>query len=376
MDRKYMQFITDLKQAIVQSRYIAARLANKEQLFLYYKTGKMLSEKIAVEKWGAKILEQVANDLQQQLPGLKGFSVRNLKKMCQFATEYMALFESIQIALIGPSLTAQLEKPPKKAFMPSLTAQIQNTAKEVITPSPTAQLEAFFGISFTHHVLLLNKCNTLEERFFYIEQAANNFWSVRILDHHIESNLYAHQGKLPNNFNKTLPDTLKPSALQVFQDQYLMDFIATEEDDDERVFESKVVSDIRNFIMRMGKGFSFIGNQYRLEVGGEEFFIDLLFFNRYLQSLVAFELKRGKFKPADAGQLNFYLNVLDEMIKLPHENPSVGIVLCKEKNNTVVEFAVKTLDKAMGVATYRTTKEVPKEMKGILPNARDLAKLM
>lgn len=141
-------------------------------------------------------------------------------------------------------------------------------------------------------------------------------------------------------------------------------------------FEEKIVADITNFIIRMGKGFSFIGNQYRLEVGGDEFFVDLLFYNRHLQCLVAFELKREKFKPEYAGQLNFYLNVLDEKVKLPHENASIGIVLCKEKNNTVVEFAVKTIDKAMGVATYRTTKQVPKEMKGILPDTTELAKLL
>ncbi len=171
---------------------------------------------------------------------------------------------------------------------------------------------------------------------------------------------------------------MKPSLPQVFQDEYLMDFIAScRYTEDESVFSNqKVVGDIKNFILRIGKGFCFIGNQYRLEVGGEEFFVDLLFFNRHLQSLVAFELKRGKFKPGYAGQLNFYLNVLDEKVKLPHENASIGIVLCKEKNNTVVEFAVRSIDKAMGVATYRTTKEMPKEMEGILPDAAELARLL
>jgi hypothetical protein len=169
---------------------------------------------------------------------------------------------------------------------------------------------------------------------------------------------------------------MKPAALEVFQDNYLMDFISTSDTEDERVFEEKVVADIKNFILRLGNGFCFIGNQFRLEVGGEEFFVDLLFFNRHLKSLVAFELKRGKFKPEYAGKLNFYLNVLDEKIKLQHENASVGIVLCKEKNNTIVEFAVKTIDKAMGVATYRTTKEMPQEMRGILPDTAELAKLL
>ncbi len=240
----------------------------------------------------------------------------------------------------------------------------------------TAQLESFWNISFTHHILLLNKCDRLEERLFYLEQAVSQFWSVEILSHHIEAGLYSNRGKLPNNFNKTLPSELKSSALQMFQDDYLMDFISPFDVEDERFFESKVVADIKNFIMRIGKGFSFIGNQYKIEIGGEEFFIDLLFFNRHLQCLFVFELKRGKFKPEYAGQLNFYLNVLDEKVKLTNENPSIGIVLCKEKNNTVVEFAVKTIDKAMGIATYRTSKSMPKEMKGILPRTEDLAKLL
>jgi predicted nuclease of restriction endonuclease-like (RecB) superfamily len=225
-------------------------------------------------------------------------------------------------------------------------------------------------------MLILNKCKSPDERLFYITSSATQFWSVNTLEHYINSNLFSQQGKLPNNFERTLPEQLQHSALKVFQDEYLMDFMTPGEVEDERVLEEKVVSDIRNFIMKMGQGFSFIGNQYRLELDGEEFFIDLLFFNRHLRSLVAFELKRGKFKPEYAGQLNFYLNVLDEKVRLPEENPSIGIILCKEKSNTIVEFAVKTIDKAMGVAAYRTSKEVPKEMKGILPEPAELVKLL
>jgi predicted nuclease of restriction endonuclease-like (RecB) superfamily len=353
MEKNYLQFIAELKRNIVQSRYIAARLANKEQLLLYFKTGKMLSEKIAAERWGAKVIEQIADDLQKQLPGLRGFSYRNMMKMKQLAEEY-------SLALILPSVTAGIR-------------EVRRKKKNQLTPEFK---EHFFGISFTHHILILNKCSSFEERAFYITQASTQFWSVSILEHYIGSNLFSQQGKLPNNFSKTLPEELKPSALKVFQDEYLMDFISSGGEEDERVFEDKVVADIKSFILRMGKGFSFIGNQFRIEIGGEEFFIDLLFFNRHLQCLVAFELKRGKFKPEYAGQLNFYLNVLDEKIKLPNENPSIGIVLCKEKNNTVVEFAVKTIDKAMGVATYRMTKEVPREMKGILPNTDELVRLL
>lgn len=347
MDKGYVQFVAELKRNIVQSRYVAARLANKEQLLLYFRTGKMLAEKIAAEEWGAKVLEHIADDLQKQLPGLRGFSARNLWLMRKFFSEYQSV-----------------------TILQSVSAEIRKVRRE------TMSKEHFWGISFSHHVLLMNKCATIEERFFYIKHAVTQFWSVRVLEHHVNADLYAHQGKLPNNFATTLTEELKPAALEVFQDDYLMDFISTSDSEDERVFEGALVSDIKKMIMTLGKGFCFIGNQYRLEVGGEEFFVDLLFFNRHLRSLVAFELKRGKFKPEYAGQLNFYLNVLDEKVRLPEENASIGIVLCKEKNNTVVEFAVKTIDKAMGVATYRTTKEMPTEMRGILPDAAELAKLL
>jgi predicted nuclease of restriction endonuclease-like (RecB) superfamily len=252
--------------------------------------------------------------------------------------------------------------------MPSTTAQFNSVNNELIVPSVTAQmtqdaLEAFWLVSFSHHILLLGKCKSLEERFFYMTQTAFQFRSVSILEHQIDAGLFQKQGKLPNNFSKTLNEQLKPSALQVFKDEYLLDFISINDEDDEKDIENKVVTEIRDFILRMGKGFSFMGNQYRVELDDEEFFIDLLFFNRYLQCLVAFELKKGKFKPDFAGQLNFYLNILDEKIKLPHENSTIGIVLCKEKNNTVVEFSAKSIDKAMGVATFKTSKEIPKDIR-------------
>jgi predicted nuclease of restriction endonuclease-like (RecB) superfamily len=353
LDNNYTELINSLKQEIINSKYHAARLANREQLKLYFITGKILSEKAGSQKWGAKIMRQISNDLQSNLPGLKGFSFTSLKKMRQF-------YESYSFLQIGPLLTGQLQ-----------SIELQ---RDVVFSQD--MLDAFYSISFTHHLLLLNRCESINERVFYIELAASQFWSVNIMEHQIDSDLFKTQGQLPNNFSSTMRATLKPSALKVFQDEYLLDFIAGSELDDERSLETQVVSNVKNFILQMGKGFCFIGNQYRIEVDGDDFFIDLLFFNRHLQCLVAFELKKGKFRPADVGQLNFYLNVLDEKIKLPKENSSIGIVLCKEKNNTVVEFAIKSFDKAMGVATYKTSKQMPKEIKQILPDTDELARLI
>ncbi|MBS1666295.1 MAG: DUF1016 family protein [Bacteroidetes bacterium] len=363
LDKSYLKFIQSIKKQIVQSRYNAARLANREQLVLYFKTGLMISEKIKAQKWGAKVLEQISTDLQKELPGLKGFSSGNLKKIRLFAETYAP---HIRIGSTASNRIGQARTGEHFSISSILSNQIENNAF----------YEAFTGISFSHHFLILTKIKGWEARIFYIQSASANFWSLTVLEHHIENDLFSNEGKLPNNFEKTVNPALKPSALKVFKDEYLLDFIAGDELDDERHIEQQVVSNIRNFILQMGKGFCFIGNQYRLEVDGDEFFIDLLFFNRILQCLVAFELKKGKFKPADAGQLNFYLNVLDEKIKLQQENSSIGIVLCKEKNNTVVEFAIKSFDKAMGVATYKTSKQTPVQMKGILPDTDELGKLL
>ncbi|HLP37587.1 PDDEXK nuclease domain-containing protein [Lacibacter sp.] len=362
IDRTYVDLITSIKKQIIQSRYNAARLANSEQLMLYFKTGLMISEKIKAQKWGAKVLDQISADLQKELPGLKGFSPGNLKKIRLFAEAYTPYLT------IGSAATNQLQQPASEGFSisSSLTNQFENNAF----------CETFTSVSFTHHFTIITKIKTLEARIFYIQSTASNLWSVTVLEHHIANNLFGKEGKLPNNFGGTLAENLKTSAIKMFKDEYLLDFIAGDELDDERHIEQQVVLNIRNFILQMGKGFCFIGNQYRLEVDDDEFFIDLLFFNRYLQCLVAFELKKGKFKPADAGQLNFYLNVLDEKVKLQHENSSIGIVLCKEKNNTVVEFAIKSFDKAMGVATYKTSKQTPVHMKGILPNTDRLGELL
>ncbi len=357
-DNTYLQFIQEVKQQILQSRYQAAKLVNKELLLLYFNIGKMIFKKVKKEKWGNAIIENLSKDIQTELPGLRGFSSKNLRNMRLF-------YEAYKNDKIWQLLTAKLQKDRTEQIGQSSTAKMKSFKDE-----------AFFALSFTHHILLLNKCKNLDERFFYIQQAAANYWTVNLLQHHIESDLYHQKGKLPNNFKATLPQHLAAHALDAFKDEYLLDFININPEDDERVLEQEIVNNIKHFILSLGTGFSFIGNQYRLVVDEEEFFTDLLFFNRNLQCLVAIELKRGKFKPEYAGKLNFYLNALDELEKLPEENNSIGIILCKEKSNKVVEYAFKSVDKSMGVATYKTTRQLPAQFKKVLPEADALKKLL
>jgi predicted nuclease of restriction endonuclease-like (RecB) superfamily len=241
-------------------------------------------------------------------------------------------------------------------------------------------LHHFLSTGFTHHYEILKRTQTLEERLFYIQKCATEFWSVETLQYHLKSKLFEKQGKILSNFQTAISDKdLQRKALLSFKDEYLLDFINIESPDDEpdeRVLESEIVNNIRKFILSLGKDFSFIGSQYRMLVSEQEYFIDLLFFNRQLQSLVAFDLKRGDFKPEYLGKMNFYLSALDDLVRLAHENPSIGVILCKDKNKKVVEYAFRDMAKPMGVATYRTTTELPEEYRNILPDVEKLKELL
>lgn len=364
-------FIVELKSAILKSRYNAARLVNRELIVLYFNIGAKISIQTKKQAWGSKVLEQISNELQNELPGLKGFSASNLRKMTLFYN-----FWSKETA-ISSTLSNQF----KNTDNETNTTLLRQDKIENIEFSSTVsnQIEkSFFSVSFSNHFLIVTKSKTLEQALFYLQKSSSEFWSYRTLEHQLKANLYAKEGKLPNNFIETLPEKLSNNAIQVFKDEYLLDFINIEDPDeeDEKLIENEIVRNIKKFILTIGNDFAFIGNQFRLVVDEQEFFIDLLFFNRKLQSLVAFELKKGKFKPEYLGKMNFYLSALDDLVKQPHENPSIGIILCKEKNNKIVEYSFRDFNKSMGVSTYKTSNEIPEKYKNILPDADSLKRLL
>ena len=281
--KHYSDAIQAIKNSILQSRYRAATLANRELLSLYYGIGKYISENSRKGFWGTGAIDTISERLQQELPGLRGFSAVNMKNMRLFFeawTDELSAFSNRQL--------------------PTDDLQCSKTEDIIIRQLPTDELQLntilqnFVSIGFTHHIAIINKVKSREERLFYIERCATEFWSVETLKYHLKSNLFAKRGKLPNNFQTTISDKdLQRKALLSFKDEYLLDYINIESPDDEpdeRVLESAVVNNIRKFIMSLGKDFSFIGNQYRVIVDEEEYFVDLLFFNRKLQCLVAFEL--------------------------------------------------------------------------------------
>ena len=351
----YREAVKKIKSAILQSRYRSAQKANAEMLNLYYNVGKYISVNTRTGKWGTGAIENISAQLQGEIPGLHGFSPSNMKNMRIFFEQWESELERNR-----QLITADLDA---------------NDESTLIRQLPTAELDevkaaAFCRVGFTHHREILRKCKTADERWYYVLRCADEFWSVQSLKSHLRANEYVSFGSMPNNFQLTLPDE-KTAAIAVrsFKNEYLIDFVDIKESDDydERDVESALVAEVKKFIMTMGDGFCFIGSQYRLLVDEEEFFIDMLLFNRNLQCLVAFELKRDKFRPADLGQLSFYLSALDKYVRKPNENKSIGILLCQEMNRTVVELAVQDYGKPMGVATYRLGADIPEPYTSLIP---------
>ena len=379
--------VREIKSAIVKAQSRVAANANAEMLSLYFGIGRYVSYKTQTEKWGTGVIDTISAQLQKEMPGLRGFSARNIRKMRQF-------YEKWAEDLIWQTPSAKLESDFKETET-LLQASANNdlsAVDRIVWPSPTAKLETsggmtvtiaeFLSISFSHHMEILSGSKPLEERLFYVHEAALRHFNLDQLRDSIKRDDFHHRGEMPSNFMATIPDaTLARKTLAMFRDEYLLDFVnlddieaATGEDVDERVVEKSIVANIRQFITEFGKDFSFIGNQYRVEAAGHEHFIDLLFFNRELNALVAVELKKGAFKPIYLGQLNLYLQVLDDTVKKPHENPSVGIILCQSADRPYVEYAVRDYSKPLGVATYRTADEMPEKLRNALPPIDDLRK--
>ena len=352
-----VQFIQDLKQRILSSRYLAAKMVNRELIKLYFNVGEALYRKIEEEKWGAKVLESISARLQQELPGLRGFSASNLRRMRKFYHYWE------NEVLICSTLSNKLK------LEQDHDANSQNCDK----------VQSFLSISFSHHYEIVLAKFDMPDNWYYIEKSAQAFWSVRHLRKEIRAQSHLQSGNFPNNFKDVLEPSLTNQAIQSFKDEYLLDFINLEDPDDEpdeQILEHAIIRNMKKFMMSLGNEFAFIGNQYRLQVGGNDYFIDLLFYHRRLQAMIAFELKKGKFKPEYAGKMNFYLSALDDLVKLEHEHPSIGIILCKEKNNMVVEYSFRDVQKPMGVSVFKTSPTPPEAFKGALPGPETLKKLM
>ena len=361
-----------IKEAILQSQQRALTVINQEQLALYYRIGQFVSLNTRNRNWGKGFIEAISEQLRKELPGLRGFSSASLRKMRTFYEEWQMLSDNSFVS------TNEFNDEEHNLFVP--TNELPAVKFKMDANFPIA---AFMNIGFTHHYAIISKVKDVKQRIFYIQFAADSKTKVEDLERVINDDLYTHQGKLPNNFKKTIPDHLQAyRAITMFKDEYLLDFINTEEmfvrdkDRDERVIEMSIVQNVKEFIMTFGKDFTFVGNQYHLDKFGVEEFPDLLFYNRELASLVCVELKDGPFKTSYLGQLAGYLRILDDEVRKPNENPSIGLILCRSANKKFVEYVIQDYDKPMGVATYETTANMEERLKCQLPPVEELQKLL
>ena len=376
--RKYDEAVNVIKTAILQSQYDAARSVNEKQLMLYYGIGKYISVNSRNGAWGSSAIDTISEQLQKELPGLKGFSARNLRYMRTFYEEWIVL-----------DATAAEVELPEGSNLEHACAKLEDADNADIWHTLVPKGEAFpfdefLSIGFSHHRLILSKVKDVDARLFYIKRCAAEHYSYDALGKSISADDYHHQGALPNNFVRTLsPAEQAFHAINVFKDEYLLDYINVEElcirdkqDIDEKVVENAIVHNIKNFFLTFGKDFTFVRNQYHLDAFGEDQYIDLLFFNRELNCLVAVELKKGKFKPAYLGQLQGYLSILDGFERKPHENPSIGLILCKDMNKAFVDYVIQDYARPMGVATYKTSKDMSDELRKALPDVEELKRLL
>ncbi len=325
---EYISIVENIKREIKAAQYRAAVHANADMLLLYHDIGCVINEH---KSWGNKFIDNLATDIRIEFPESKGYSVRNLKYMAKFAETY-----------------------PDREFVQTVSAQIP----------------------WSHNIAIIEKVKGPEQRIWYIQKTAENGWSHNVLIHQIESGLYQRQVLVDkvSNFESRLPSPQSELAVQTMKDPYVFDFIPFREDMVERDIEQALVRDVTKLLLELGTGFAFLGNQYHLNVGGDDFYIDLLFYNLNLRCYVVIELKTGDFKPEYAGQLNFYLSAVDGILKKEEDNPSIGLLLCKSKNNLVAEYSLKDISKPIGVSEYKVTSSLPDDLEKQLPSVEDIQK--
>ena len=370
--QQYKQAVSVIKEAILHSQYRAAKMVTGEELSLNFGIGAYVSNRSRQEKWGTSIIDSISEQLRRELPGLRGFSARSIRNMRTF-------YEYWKQYLIWQPSAAKLQLSINQDAIDIECFSLQKWSPVAIE----INREEFLGISFSHHLEILQKTKDIQEVLFYIHQTVLHKWDKYDLRNRLKEGLYQKQGAAANNFLQTMPVNDARKAVGMFKDEYLLDYINVEEmevdnpeDVDEKVIEQAIVRNIKKFIMTFGRDFAYIGNQYHLEIFGEELFPDLLFLNRELNCMVVVELKKGAFESAYIGQLQTYMKVLDDKVRKPHENPTIGILLCKSSNKAFVEYVIRDYNSPMGVATYKTAEEMSEELRKALPDMDEMRKLI
>jgi predicted nuclease of restriction endonuclease-like (RecB) superfamily len=361
-DSNYKQWLTDLKGKIRQSQIKAAVKVNTELLRLYWDLGQDIVARQMESAWGSGFFEQLSKDLLLDFPDLKGFSVSNLYYIKQFYLFYNQDFSNFQqvVGELAQQPVAELQVVDNKG----------DTIRQQVVDNSENHL--IFQIPWGHHIQIFSKSKSVKEALFYVQKTIENNWSRDTLALQIKSDLYTRQGKAVSNFANTLPSPNSDLAQQTLKDPYVFDFLQLAEDYKERDIENQLVQHITRFLLELGKGFAFVGKQYLLRLNEKEYFIDLLFYHIPMQCYVVVELKNRDFEPEFAGKLNFYLTLVDKTMKRQHENPTIGILMCRGKDNLEVEYALQDIHKPIGVSEFTLDKVLPDNLKSSLPSIEEL----
>jgi len=360
----YAGLLADIKQRIRTAQVRTAMAGNASMLMLYWEIGGVLAERQKIEGWGTAVLPRLATDLHNDLPEVKGFSARNLRLMIQFFDEYPAFGPIWQraVAKLSDDPTGDKKEPTPMSQLPAESADAQIWQRAV------AQL------TWAHNVILIQKVKDLPTRLWYARQAFEHGWSRDVLSLQIQSRAHERHGKAVTNFQRTLPPPQSDLASQLLKDPYVFDFLTLEKPFHERELETGLLRHIQNFLVELGTGFAFVGRQVHMEVGDNDFYIDLLFYHLKLRCFIVIDLKVGPFKAEYAGKMNFYLNAVDDRLKHATDQRSIGLILCEEKNKIVAEYALRGMDKAIGVSDYQLTRALPKKLQSALPSIAQLEK--
>ena len=356
---EYHHWLNDLKKQIQRSQIKAAMSVNSQLILLYWDIGRQIAEKQENAKWGSGFIEQLCKDLREEFPEMKGFSITNLAYCKRFFIFYSTLLVNYEMTTsIYPQVGGEMEK---------------DNLNYEIYPQVGGELEIdkILLIPWGHHKFIIDKCDTIKQALFYINKTIENNWSRSILEYHIETDLYDRQGKAITNFNQTLPEPQSDLANEILKSSYNFEFLQLSEKARETDIEKALVNHLQKFLLELGVGFAYMGRQYVLKVGDDDYRTDLLFYHTKLKCYVIIELKTKKFEPEFIGKLNFYINAVNELIKDEHDKPTIGILLCKNKNNYAVKFSLRNLNNPIGVSTYHFT-ELTDEMKSALPSDETL----
>jgi predicted nuclease of restriction endonuclease-like (RecB) superfamily len=358
-DSSYASFILDIKQRIQQAQIKASVAVNHGLIELYWYIGSQIVEKQKSASWGDGFLQQMSKELCEEFPQIKGFSLRNL----QFIRQWFTFWTVKQGNPIAKQLVSQLSAPTKSQ---QAVDRLDSSEK---WQQPVAILS---DVPWGHNLIIISKAKNHEEALFYAQKTIENNWSRAVLTHQIESGLYERSGKAINNFELTLPKPESDLAKQMLKDPYNFDFLTMTEKYNERDLENALTEQLSKFLLELGSGFAFIGRQYKITVEDEDFYIDLLFYHTKLHCYVVVELKAVKFQPEFAGKLNFYISAVNSLIKSKEDKPTIGLLICKEKKNTVVEYALSEVKTPIGVSEYELSKALPDEYKSSLPSIEEI----